>query len=149
MCSICTDELSEGTTTLECGHSFHVGCIIQWFRLNNTTCPLCRAEGTWRVLSHRERVRLICRQRALPPTVRAKVRRLKALRVERLAFSREELEFRRKHAAVLKEHRRLERRKWKAGRREFHLEREIGRMPVPNVPLLVPPSDSDADADMY
>jgi len=34
MCQICldTDKEDEPTTTLECGHTFHTICIIQWFR---------------------------------------------------------------------------------------------------------------------
>lgn len=42
-CCICYSELPKATTTLECGHSFCTGCILQWFQRNNT-CPMCRAE---------------------------------------------------------------------------------------------------------
>ena len=42
-CPICQSELPKATTTLECGHSFCTGCILQWFQRNNT-CPMCRAE---------------------------------------------------------------------------------------------------------
>lgn len=42
-CPICQCELPKATTTLECGHSFCTGCILQWFQRNNT-CPMCRAE---------------------------------------------------------------------------------------------------------
>lgn len=55
-CSICCDDLHtdddvtfptgrRGTYTLDCDHSFHTQCIVNWFRSsqNATQCPICRA----------------------------------------------------------------------------------------------------------
>lgn len=146
MCSICTDELTTGTTTLECGHTFHVACAIQWFRYHNTTCPLCRAESeAWRPLSSAERVRLIARRSDLPSTVRTKVRRLKEWRAKRVAAARAERDYRRDHASVIREHRRLMTSTLAARRAEWRLFRTISVMEVPNVPRLVPPSESDSE----
>jgi hypothetical protein len=41
-CSICFDELKDGTYTLSCNHIYHKECIKTWLS-NHTTCPLCRA----------------------------------------------------------------------------------------------------------
>ena len=44
-CSICLGELTEQTTTSlkECGHSFHINCIIESLR-HSTQCPYCRGD---------------------------------------------------------------------------------------------------------
>jgi hypothetical protein len=41
VCAICLDEMTTETTALECGHKFHVGCIIKALRKSNE-CPYCR-----------------------------------------------------------------------------------------------------------
>ena len=41
-CAICLEELKENNKIiLECNHSFHLECIKEWFK-NNNTCPFCR-----------------------------------------------------------------------------------------------------------
>ena len=57
MCSICQEELPASETTLQCGHAFHLQCIVDWNteqvakqnvkggeKLRTCSCPLCRAE---------------------------------------------------------------------------------------------------------
>ena len=48
ICSICQDELGEGTSYLDkerlpCGHLYHKGCISRWLE-NHNSCPECRAK---------------------------------------------------------------------------------------------------------
>lgn len=54
------EDVTQGTRTLACGHTFHTHCIETWL-LRNNLCPLCRAEvpGTGRP-------RLIERPRTIP-----------------------------------------------------------------------------------
>ena len=41
-CIICLSELgNRNITTLDCGHSFHYGCIFRWNTQHNS-CPYCR-----------------------------------------------------------------------------------------------------------
>jgi hypothetical protein len=40
-CAICQDELAQGTRLRNCNHSFHTGCIQQWFS-HSCYCPVCR-----------------------------------------------------------------------------------------------------------
>lgn len=41
-CAICLEELTNNDKViLECRHTFHVNCIKEWFK-NNNTCPFCR-----------------------------------------------------------------------------------------------------------
>ena len=45
LCTICLSTLDNDneTYTLECNHSFHMKCIMKWFRCDNSSgnCPLC------------------------------------------------------------------------------------------------------------
>ncbi|CAG9329699.1 unnamed protein product [Blepharisma stoltei] len=44
-CSVCMDDIAEGTeaNVLSCSHAFHPDCIQPWLRVKNT-CPVCRKE---------------------------------------------------------------------------------------------------------
>ena len=48
-CSICAQN-DENLYTLECNHTFHPECIISWFRMGKTTCPMCRDTGATLIL---------------------------------------------------------------------------------------------------
>jgi len=47
-CCICLDDITtkKNTTTLQCGHSFHLPCFMEFIfagiQSNNQSCPLCR-----------------------------------------------------------------------------------------------------------
>ena len=42
-CAVCMDELEKGDAMgqLECGHTFHKDCIVEWLG-NEASCPMCR-----------------------------------------------------------------------------------------------------------
>eukprot|EP01025_Chloroclados_australasicus_P009273 TRINITY_DN13572_c0_g1_i4.p1 TRINITY_DN13572_c0_g1~~TRINITY_DN13572_c0_g1_i4.p1 ORF type:complete len:234 (-),score=4.09 TRINITY_DN13572_c0_g1_i4:175-876(-) len=42
-CAICLEEFSDGNpkTHLQCGHGFHLGCILEWEERGKTECPIC------------------------------------------------------------------------------------------------------------
>lgn len=44
-CAICQEKCTKKSHTLDCGHKFHAGCVISWFRTGETTCPICRDGG--------------------------------------------------------------------------------------------------------
>ena len=43
ICVICLSSLKSGENIykLECNHSFHTDCIINWFRKSHGKCPCC------------------------------------------------------------------------------------------------------------
>lgn len=43
-CAVCL-ETSTDSHALSCGHSFHVQCIVDWFRTGSNRCPVCRDSG--------------------------------------------------------------------------------------------------------
>ena len=42
-CPICMETLDTNVIVTHCEHKFHSNCLMEW-NLQNTTCPLCRAE---------------------------------------------------------------------------------------------------------
>jgi hypothetical protein len=41
-CSLCKISLTDKPNyKLQCGHNFHTGCIIDWFRFQSYQCPCC------------------------------------------------------------------------------------------------------------
>ena len=49
-CAICLDTITDSPLHAlpECGHNFHVNCIVTWFRSGRSNCPLCKGErGPW------------------------------------------------------------------------------------------------------
>lgn len=75
-CSICQNTTDGTFHTLDCGHSFHIECIMPWFRTQGT-CPMCRDEGDGidklaglRLPERAETVMRIGRQRDAPPVLK-------------------------------------------------------------------------------
>ena len=57
MCVICFNEDKPTNYTTSCSHSFHVGCLMKWWHMQNATqgcisCPLCRYEPTDDEIEH-------------------------------------------------------------------------------------------------
>ncbi len=46
ICAICYDELATSQTfKLDCSHTFHTTCVIEWFRRGSKSCPYCMNTG--------------------------------------------------------------------------------------------------------
>lgn len=41
-CAICLEDVKNSSKRLNCGHSFHVDCILRWYETSNE-CPVCRS----------------------------------------------------------------------------------------------------------
>jgi hypothetical protein len=41
-CCICIDDIKDNKYNLNCGHSYHTQCIMEWFNSGSDTCPICR-----------------------------------------------------------------------------------------------------------
>ena len=98
VCSVCAEDIEEGGTLLDCGHSFHATCVLEWFRYYSDACPNCRSEGVaerWEHVKPEERIEQLRRSRSsLSVEARKKLasmekkqKRLRSLRAESAEFS--------------------------------------------------------------
>ena len=127
-CTICAGTTEGALTTLECGHTFHVHCALQWFRYHNTSCPNCRSEAcqqAWSRRTPRQRVSSLRRRRDLPVPLRRLIARLDRSREVSRRLLAERRAFKKDNAAVLREERRLWTRICASRVRERELEVRI------------------------
>lgn len=127
-CAICTERMAgpaECHKLTPCNHSFHPGCIIQWFRDGNATCPMCRQEHfVYRELYGRTRYgklnsfertafrRYVKTPKASRVAVRAFERYLKA-EAELKDHNKAVKTFRQVNKAILTENTRMRSKGWK------------------------------------
>lgn len=77
ICSICEQGISQTNTAIfECGHTFHLSCVMQHATLYHTTCPECQVNstrlpdlGTDRQVAQDADIQTRIQQRQLKPTV--------------------------------------------------------------------------------
>ena len=116
VCVVCREPQDDGNSiALECGHRFHPGCILQWFRSGNSTCPLCREHPTEIVnfLDTRARysiLRRMSRNRSAPPALRQAVERLRRVEGRITEATRSSTSHAREHRTVIQRHRQNQRR---------------------------------------
>jgi hypothetical protein len=109
-CTICLQASDEGAHELPCGHSFHTGCILHWFRVGHRECPNCRSEETEACLARKtpaQRIAMLRRKRTLPLVVRTQLRRHDAARDAARQASVQLRAFRTTHKQVIQEWNRL------------------------------------------
>lgn len=122
-CSICYEDLIENTHTLSCGHSYHCGCIINWFRNSHNNCPLCN-DTNLDVNSLKYSVRIktieeikkLDKKKDCPENIKKNLTKIKNLQKndkkkrEELKEAKKEFnEFKETHKNLIKEYKKLER----------------------------------------
>ena len=90
-CPICQEDLPERAEndaelpachTLECGHRYHTGCIVPWFRSGQNTCPMCRGEprvkfGYLDTMTRCSMLRRMARRKNAPDRLKRKVAKIR------------------------------------------------------------------------
>lgn len=92
-------------TTLECRHTFHVNCVVNWFRYNHQGCPNCRSCDTselWSRKTPHQRVSILRRRKRRTPEMNRLIGRLDGVRAKRRALTEEHKEYRRTNAGVIR-----------------------------------------------
>jgi len=151
MCSICAcGTEDEDYTTLECGHTFHVACVLQWFRYEHTTCPNCRSSETHQVWARRspaERVAAMKRRKNVPHATRRKLNSLNKTKEKWMATSRERKDLQKTYNAVFQKYNKLSTQEHHQRCKYYDMIRTLARTCVPNVPFMVyEGNESETDA---
>lgn len=144
VCSVCADVIDSDSHCLPCGHTFHTGCVVEWFRNHHDTCPNCRS--TWSRLSLStvsggKRIQSIRTQiqrhpRRVSPEVKACVQRYDHARKRIVELRQCMRQLRREHQHAFASYARMAGtlRTWSLKQKD--LERHLGREVVIGVPLV-------------
>ena len=121
-CSICYENLNENTHTLSCGHSYHCGCIINWFRNSHNNCPLCNDTKLdvnslkWGVkIKTIEEIKKLDKKDDCPENIKKNLNKIKQLKkknkkkLDELKEARKEFnDFKETHKELIKKYKKLE-----------------------------------------
>lgn len=131
-CTICLESLNDNVHTLEdCGHRYHVGCIMKWFRSGYEQCPLCRSQNfqPHRFLNVDERARLLrrhARKRNAPKHLKRAVKRLRDREEKQRQAFRVFKAFRDEHRDVIQNFHKLEKQYFRSQNRTDDAMYELG-----------------------
>ncbi len=105
LCAICHEDLNGEVYTLpECNHTYHINCIMTWFRTSkNGKCPLCNNQGVNKIkdldsihwsqrsaaLENFKFVAAFARRKDAPKDLKKKIEKLKKIREEDKKFKEE------------------------------------------------------------
>lgn len=142
-CTICADDdvSSENPIiTLNCSHSFHAHCVLDWFRSHHDTCPNCRSIQTNMFtvrLTPRQRIARMMRvQQLAPPLVRAHLKKYQHATTKSKDVRKELREFHKKNRSIIRNYNRLRARYERWARTKDDMATLLGRTVVPGVPLI-------------
>lgn len=142
-CAICCETCEDDhTTTLSCNHSYHTSCILEWYRIGNSNCPLCRDDPEYSYeRSWRERFAMISRKKrtSLPKEVQREFAKLDKARQNEREAKREATEYYNTHKEIIKKNRRLAKRPFTFKLTQRRLMKRIGRTTVHGVSRMAPP----------
>lgn len=114
MCSICYEQFDENNLeyTLECDHKFHNSCIINWFRLGNSNCPLCN-DKTLDIsnMNHKtkigtiKQIKQLGRRKNCPINIKKKLNKLKKINEEQMLYNKKRKEFIENNKEIIQKYR--------------------------------------------
>lgn len=145
-CSVCLDPLDgqRDEHRLSCSHAFHAACLLPWVLGGNRSCPSCRATETqpessipaMALYARASYLRnTVGRRRNAPRELMALVRRVRDAESHYTRCASEATQYRRTHAAVFCQARRLASRKWSVARKVRERKRALGLFACPEHPL--------------
>ena len=137
-CSICLDRIDTGPNhVLDCGHCYHTKCAIDWFRLGNKSCPLCRKEDISNdatVVTFDEAVKRLLRKagnKSAPPRLISAAKKLREARENFRKAKKGFRDYREENKSVFQEFCKKRKRMCRA---EEHVEQAEAALVMPNRP---------------
>jgi len=141
VCAICTDNNDSHSYTLQCNHTFHTPCIIEWFRHNDapSTCPLCRCSespmGFRDVKARACYLRQKARGKNVPKDLIRLVDKIRKAEKNFKSITSERAKFKKDNKKILLTSRKFNSKYWKAVRKVRNLKRMLGFYNHPDVPI--------------
>jgi hypothetical protein len=141
LCSICLTDLHQNNNTHnipECGHTFHSNCLIDWLRIGDRTCPMCRG-----VQNNRRRLKpnilrmLIAyskRKNAPKPLVKL-VTKYKKIKEELDTSVKKVTSYKKTHKDIFKEKYKLLSQKWTKMRKFRAIKDELLSIPIETIKI--------------
>ncbi len=141
-CAICLETINSDDSSqsykIDCNHEFHTDCIMKWFRLGNSNCPLCNdspnidtstqyfafSYGTSTYIDERcKEIKRISRKKNAPEALKKQIDKLKTLEAEFKEADKTRIEYLKKpeikeYKKTLAENNRLKWRKRNAAHKQ-------------------------------
>lgn len=131
-CCVCLDDINEDKShTLECGHSFHSSCIINWFRKGNSNCPLCNDKtittnlGYFQKIETIKDIKKLSRKKSCPVVLKKKIEKIKIIEQQYKKAKEDHLTYKKLHKEIFNNEKKLMRNKWKISRKIRFLECQL------------------------
>ena len=154
ICTICTEPCDDNNPghKLGCGHTFHVECVLHWFRFENTSCPNCRSEKEchfWMPMSASQRVGLLRRRRhKLPRDLQRRIQKLDEYRALQKELRKERKDLKKANSQVFSTYNKLGSRIRCVEQKEESLFMMLSNQASEHVPFLEPLDyDEYSDSD--
>ena len=127
-CAICAERINDNEYSLECNHTFHTKCIIDWFRYCGT-CPMCRSVPKFKtsdVLVRSKILRKVAFQKDAPRGLVKLVERIKKIENKVKELKNAQTTHRNLHKEIFKSQNKLHEKLTNARMKEHKLKRELG-----------------------
>lgn len=147
-CPVCVSPMNaESSHVLECGHRFHVKCIMRWFREGGRSCPMCRDRGedaknlTYMDVDARASyLRRKARNKRAPKELKRLYNALLRAEANEKKAKDEYNAFLQENKEVQTEYKKLRRRRWDSASKTRKMKRQLGlfsSIEYP-IPIVVP-----------
>jgi hypothetical protein len=143
VCSICLCEENDDAKmhALDCGHKFHVDCILSWYKSGGKSCPMCRHTSTSNTLSFMDTqaryslMRARARRKDAPKSLKRIYEDLLKLEKERKNMAAERKAFMNENKELVKKYKKQRQTIWSLDRRIYKIKRKLGVYVHKDVPM--------------
>jgi hypothetical protein len=142
LCSICLTDLQqqENNTHIipECGHSFHSNCLIEWLRIGDKSCPMCRGVQNNRRRTSPNILNMLIaysKRKNASKNLTKLVNKYKKVKIAFDSSNKKYVSYKKKHKTIIKEKNKLWSKKWSAERKLNLIKHELLSIPIDTVKI--------------